>query len=327
MSSKNISKPLKKSKKKTVLPSLEYGVVNWVGNKKPIVHRLIAMLPPYVRSNSRPYTYVEPFVGGGAMLMNLKPKKAVIGDLNFNSINLFQSIKSHSDEMIARVLQLQNSVSEGIAAADKNQINNIKETVFREVETEVNDKNNETKEISPRRAANYYWYTKHALYNFANFIKRDQKFRSTMAFTPSMWTKKWSVNRVKHLQRSHDILAAMNLKIMYADYKKTIRLAKKGDFVFFDPPYMQWKNFYIASCDTSRMSFHETLIRECVKLTKRGVFFLLTNGYDEDVKKQFENEGFKSKVILVTQPGRSEKRKELVFYNYKGNTVLSPTMK
>jgi len=85
----------KNKSKKLVKPFLK-----WAGGKRQLV--------PVIRENHLPknynlnrHTYYEPFVGGGALLFALQPKKAVISDCNTELINCYQVVKNSLDELIA----------------------------------------------------------------------------------------------------------------------------------------------------------------------------------------------------------------------------------
>ena len=61
--------------------------VKWAGGKRQIIDKL----KEYVPDNFN--TYYEPFVGGGALLFELSPKKAIINDYNSELINVYNCIK------------------------------------------------------------------------------------------------------------------------------------------------------------------------------------------------------------------------------------------
>ena len=61
--------------------------VKWAGGKRQIINKLKELVP------SEFDTYYEPFVGGGALLFELSPKKAVINDYNKELMNVFECIK------------------------------------------------------------------------------------------------------------------------------------------------------------------------------------------------------------------------------------------
>lgn len=61
--------------------------VKWTGGKRQIINKLKQYIPEEFN------TYYEPFVGGGALLFELSPKKAVINDYNKELINVYVCIK------------------------------------------------------------------------------------------------------------------------------------------------------------------------------------------------------------------------------------------
>ena len=61
--------------------------VKWAGGKRQIIDKLKQYVPDEFN------TYYEPFVGGGALLFELSPKKAVINDYNKELINVYECIK------------------------------------------------------------------------------------------------------------------------------------------------------------------------------------------------------------------------------------------
>lgn len=61
--------------------------VKWAGGKRQIIDKLKEYVPEEFD------TYYEPFVGGGALLFELSPKKAVINDSNKELMNVFECIK------------------------------------------------------------------------------------------------------------------------------------------------------------------------------------------------------------------------------------------
>ena len=45
-------------------------------------------------------TYVEPFIGGGAVLFNMQPKKAIINDYNQELINVYITVRDNLEELL-----------------------------------------------------------------------------------------------------------------------------------------------------------------------------------------------------------------------------------
>ena len=63
--------------------------VKWAGGKRQIINKIAPLLPESYN------TYIEPFVGGGALLFNLKPNRAIINDINKELITSFEVIKDN----------------------------------------------------------------------------------------------------------------------------------------------------------------------------------------------------------------------------------------
>ena len=78
--------------------------VKWVGGKIQIIDQFEALLPADFEV-WKDVTYIEPFVGGGAVLFNMLQvhpniKKAVINDINPDLINCYQCVKTVPYELI-----------------------------------------------------------------------------------------------------------------------------------------------------------------------------------------------------------------------------------
>ena len=62
--------------------------VKWVGGKRQILDQLKSMMPDgYNR-------YYEPFIGGGALLLDVQPQNAVINDVNAQLLNVYCQLKA-----------------------------------------------------------------------------------------------------------------------------------------------------------------------------------------------------------------------------------------
>lgn len=70
--------------------------LKWVGGKRQLMSSINEQLPP----NIKDYKYIEPFIGGGAVLFNIQPKNAIINDFNEELINVYEVIKNNLEELI-----------------------------------------------------------------------------------------------------------------------------------------------------------------------------------------------------------------------------------
>ena len=88
----------KKSKSKTKNQEINNNqslnpIVKWSGGKKDELNHILPHIPSYD-------TYLEPFIGGGALFFHLKPNKAVINDVHKELTDFYLSIKNgHSNDI------------------------------------------------------------------------------------------------------------------------------------------------------------------------------------------------------------------------------------
>ena len=84
--------------------------LKWAGGKTQLINDIQKALPTEI--TQKPFTYIEPFVGSGAVLFwmlskytNLK--KAVINDVNEDLINTYKTIANKPNELISLLTDLQ----------------------------------------------------------------------------------------------------------------------------------------------------------------------------------------------------------------------------
>lgn len=85
--------------------------LKWAGGKTQLISEIEKALPATVYNTN--FTYIEPFVGSGALLfwmLNNFPKmeKAVINDINADLINTYKTIASKPTELISVLAILQS---------------------------------------------------------------------------------------------------------------------------------------------------------------------------------------------------------------------------
>ena len=82
-------------------------ILKWVGGKRQLLFEILPLLP------SNYSTYVEPFVGGGAVFFELQPKKAIINDFNAELINVYKVVRDYPEELIKELeIHAQNNTSD-----------------------------------------------------------------------------------------------------------------------------------------------------------------------------------------------------------------------
>ncbi len=78
-------------------------VIKWVGGKRQLINELKKRMP---KNYNR---YFEPFIGGGALFFELRPKNALINDYNPELTNLYKVLRDYPDKLIKSVCRHKNN--------------------------------------------------------------------------------------------------------------------------------------------------------------------------------------------------------------------------
>lgn len=84
--------------------------IKWAGGKGQLLNQLDDFLP--IRLFNEPFTYIEPFVGGGAMLFHILQlfpnlKRVLINDVNEDLIKAYSVIKNNPKALIEKLKKLE----------------------------------------------------------------------------------------------------------------------------------------------------------------------------------------------------------------------------
>lgn len=272
--------------------------IKWSGNKSKHLKKLSSHLP--YKFN----TYIEPFVGSGAMFLYIKPQKWIINDLNKDLINVWSQIMNSCSFLISYINEFGRLLSQSITKEEKLR-------ACRTMTSAI-----DSLKFNTKRAA-LYLALKNCVY--MGILLRDQRyyFRGfDMSFynktIPYVLTDKFITN----IKSINLFLQSTQGKIMNGDYKKTLALAKHGDFIFIDPPYHENKkydfkyNFDSVSSEPNLIELHEQIN----KLNKRGVLWMMTQADTPDIRRTFKEYNISTFDVFRRQSNTHTK--ELIIKNY-----------
>lgn len=77
----------------------------WAGGKRRLLPEIRKRLPEDIKD----CLYCEPFIGGGAVLLDLQPKRAIINDCNCELINCFQMVKQSPEKLVKELETYENT--------------------------------------------------------------------------------------------------------------------------------------------------------------------------------------------------------------------------
>ena len=241
--------------------------VKWAGGKRSIVDKLIKLSPEEYD------TYYEPFVGGGAMLFELSPKKAVINDYNIELMNVYNCIKD------------EDKLSLMCSELHKHETNHSDEYYYK-IRDLDKDKKKFKKLPDYKRAARTIYLNK-ACFNGLYRVNSNNEFN-----VPS--GKRSKVNtHGENLGIIHCFLNINDIKILSTDFVESVKDAKKGDFIYFDPPYDSDTSTFNSYTENGFGKEDQIRLSEAFKeLDKRGCFVMLSNYNTELVRDLYKNYHF-----------------------------------
>jgi DNA adenine methylase len=150
-------------------------------------------------------TYFEPFLGGAALFFALQPKKSVLSDTNHELVNLYQQVRDAPLELISVLKTYENS-----------------ETAYYGIRAQ-------TPRLPLRRAARLLYLTTMS-FNGIHRVNLLGQFNVPYGYKTHLPT----YNKTRILDASA-ALTHSTLKV--ADFEFATAKARKGDLVYFDPPY------------------------------------------------------------------------------------------
>ena len=280
-----------------VLTSPPKPFVKWAGGKRQLIPELTKHLPKKFD------TYFEPFLGGGALLFHLlyeKPNlKCQVSDLNPDLIlsyvtirdkidDLLKSLKEHSDRYFNDSKSYYYSVRE---TNPKNQVEKVSRLLFL----------NKT------------------CFNGLYRVNSKGKFNVPLGRYSNP-----NIIQEENLRAVNQFLLQNKIIIKCQDFSSTVEKVKKGDFVYFDPPYQPVsKTANFTSYTNSNFNFNDLkrLAKVSNQLVKRGVNVLLSNSSSKQVLDLFDTKDWEIVEIEANRAINSDADKrtghsELLIKNY-----------
>lgn len=270
--------------------------VKWAGGKRQLLEPIKNRLPKGGFDR-----YFEPFIGGGALFLELQPKSAIISDINEQLINCYSVIKSNPDELIREIIRLDNGRRDKEGYLLNRDRYNQKIT---------------DGELDVETAALMIWINKNC---FNGLYRTNKSGLFNVPYNNKDCGK--SINE-ENIRRISSYLNASQISILCCDFEETCKDCKKGDFIFFDSPYVpnsETAGFVDYTKESFKEEDHIRLANLYKKLTKKGCYCLLTNNNNDFVKELYKD--FKIEEVnvnrFINSKGDKRKGKEVIVTNYE----------
>ncbi|MDP3916766.1 MAG: DNA adenine methylase [Nanoarchaeota archaeon] len=266
--------------------------VKWAGGKKQLIEQFKQFFPQEAER------YFEPFVGGGAVafyvIQKNHLKEIYLSDINEELINCYEVIRGNVEELIDKLKQHRN--------------NHNKEYYYaiRELTPEI---------LSKVERASIFIYLNKTCFNGLYRVNSKGKFNVPMGSY-----KNPSIFHEDDLRELSKILK--NVKILKMHFEKVSEYAKKGDFIYFDPPYyplQKGKSFTSYTKNNFSEKDQIRLAEVFRELDKKGCKVMLSNSDTKFIKELYQGYNIhivKAKRMINCDATKRGAINEVVVTNY-----------
>ena len=288
--------------------------VKWAGGKGSLIKQLVNYLPNDIEEQQN-VTYIEPFVGGGAMLFYMLThytniKRAIINDVNEDLISCYLLIKNAPLKLIALLREIKEEYY---------QLANIEEKT--RYYYKMREKYNNNDFAKGERAACFIFLNK-TCFNGLYRVNTKGKFN-----VPFGKYEHPNICDEELIMADHSVLQKVEISV--GGYKNITKyLGERYNFIYIDPPYRPLSG---SACfiEYTHSIFDDTeqekLKAYCDVLTQKGCKIMQSNSNSADVNKgsYFAKlyDGYNINQILAhrfinAHAGKREKETELLIMNY-----------
>jgi DNA adenine methylase len=298
--------------------------LKWAGGKRQLINDIEWFLPKEIRNVD---TYIEPFIGGGALLFHLLEnynfKNIHISDVNPELILCYEQLKISADKVIKELEIIINGYEKS----------NDKESFFYEIRSTWNSNLN-LRDLDSldrfKRVAQVIFLNKTC---FNGLFRLNSKGEFNVPYgrykNPSFPTRETLLEVQKALEK---------VTIHNDSYEECVNWISGKTFVYFDPPYRpisKTSSFVSYSKGDFDDRNQKELAEFITKLDKLKVKFLLSNSdpkngnlndeFFDDLYHRFSIERISANRAINSDPNKRGKISELLIRNYNKLHMGNPS--
>ncbi len=277
--------------------SLPKPFVKWAGGKRQLIPEIEKHLPEKFGS------YFEPFLGGGALLFHLLSEnqnlRGYVSDLNSDLVLAYVTIRDKIDDLL-----------KSLEKHSENYFSNSKTYYY-----SVRESNPKSQVEKVSRLL----FLNRTCFNGLFRVNSKGKFNVPLGRYSNP-----NIVQEDNLRTVNQFLNKNKISIKCQDFATTVDSVKKGDFVYFDPPYQPVsKTANFTSYTNANFGFNdlERLAKVSNQLAKKGAKILLSNSYSKKVLDLFSKRVWNIEKIEANRAINSNSKKrtghfELLIKNY-----------
>ena len=288
--------------------------IKWVGGKSQLIDQLDMQLPADF-GNWENATYIEPFVGGGAMLFYMLQRypnieHAVINDINPDLVTCYRTVRDNPKQLIESLADIEMAY---LALETEER----RKDFFMAVRERYNEKN-----LDPIENTTKFFFLNRTCFNGLYRVNKKGLFNVPFGkySNPTICDPETILKDSELLQR---------VEILNGDFEATFEHAQGNSLFYFDPPYRPLSDTSSFN-DYAKESFNDDaqirLKVYCDRIDEAGFHFMLSNS---DCKGKNENDNFFDVLYgayqiervwasrsINSNPAKRGKLTEILVHNY-----------
>lgn len=236
-------------------------ILKWVGGKRQLLDDIVPLLP------KNPALYVEPFIGGGAVLLASQPKRARVNDYNAELINVYTVVRDSPDDLLELLRE-----------------HDAKNTSEHYYEVRALDREPGFEDTDPVVRAARIIYLNKTCFNGLYRVNSAGQINSPYGRykNPNIVNEPGIRALSRYLQGDIDLRCG--------DYADALVDLPTGSFVYLDPPYMPLSQTSAFTGYTEGGFDYDEQVRlrdECAKLCEQGIHFVESNSDCEAIRELY----------------------------------------
>ena len=295
--------------------------IKWVGGKSQLIEQLEAQLPADF-DNWENVTYIEPFVGGGAMLFYMLQRypninHAIINDINSDLATCYRTVRDTPEQLISSLKDIEKAYL-ALETEDG------RKDFFMAVRERYNEKN-----LDPIENTTKFFFLNRTCFNGLYRVNKKGLFN-----VPFGKYANPTICDPETIRKDSELL--QRVEILNGDFESTFEYAHGNTFFYFDPPYRPLSDTSSFN-DYAKEAFNDDaqirLKEYCDRIHEAGFRFMLSNS---DCKGKNEEDNFFDVLYQAYQiervwasrninsnPNKRGKLTEILVHNYIKTKELS----
>ena len=295
--------------------------IKWVGGKSQLIEQLEAQLPADF-DNWENVTYIEPFVGGGAMLFYMLQRypninHAIINDINSDLATCYRTVRDTPEQLISSLKDIEKAYL-ALETEDG------RKDFFMAVRERYNEKN-----LDPIENTTKFFFLNRTCFNGLYRVNKKGLFN-----VPFGKYANPTICDPETIRKDSELL--QRVEILNGDFEATFEYAHGNTFFYFDPPYRPLSDTSSFN-DYAKEAFNDDaqirLKEYCDRIHEAGFRLMLSNS---DCKGKNEEDNFFDVLYQAYQiervwasrninsnPNKRGKLTEILVHNYIKTKELS----